>query len=294
MNKFLRYQSNLMYLTVCIVLILGSVVMTTLGANQNILEATYQYLFMLIPVVLYILLSNQSFKTVLRLKKVSAKKILIAALIAVSAQPFVSLVAIAMQQFFPTYGMAYMPEEGGNIFYSLFLIALTPAICEEVFMRGVVLHGHRGLPVWKVAIMNGVLFGLFHNNFDQMFYAAAFGAILAFVVLYTDSIYPAMIMHFIMNGLSVLGDFYPENIYVKATYFYQSNNVLLVLFGLASLAVVILLIRVLKKQSGEKCNEQLTETHEEVEKISLQPKIAYPEWPLIFAAVIAVMYALIG
>ena len=116
MNKYLRYQSNLMYLFVCIILILGSVAMTVLGANQDIMEATYQYLFMLIPVVIYILLSNQSFKQVLRLNKISVKKILIALLIADVAQPLLSLVAIAMQQLFPTYGMAYMPEGNVNIF----------------------------------------------------------------------------------------------------------------------------------------------------------------------------------
>lgn len=291
MNKTLRYQSNLMYLVVCIVLILGSVAMTMLGANENIMEATYQYLFMLIPVVVYILLSNQSIKTVLRLKKTSVKSMLLALLIAVVAQPFISLVAIAMQQLFPSYGMMYMPEEGGSLLYSLFLIALTPAICEEIFMRGVVLHGHRGLPVWKVAILNGVLFGLFHNNFDQMFYAAAFGAILAFVVLYTDSIYPAVLMHFVMNGLSVLGDFYPENIYMRATYFYESNFVLLLIFGIASLAATILLIRVLKKNAPDTCN-QLVQSEEQSN--ALDDDVVYPEWPLIFAAAIAVIFSVMG
>jgi len=244
-------------------------------------------------------LSNQSFKKVLRLNKVSPSKILIASLIAIISQPFISLVAITMQQLFPSYGMMYMPTSGevgmGGLIFSLFLIALTPAICEEVFMRGVVLSGHRGLKVSKVAIFNGVLFGLFHNNFDQMFYAAAFGAILAFVVLYTDSIYPAVIMHFIMNGLSVLGDFYPENFYTRVTYLYESNIAILIPLGIASLVAVTLLVVYLKRQSSKKANELIIEQQEEASKQNESiNKIAYPEWPLIFATAISIVYSVVG
>lgn len=91
--------------------------------------------------------------------------------------------------FYPPMGETPVMGSGNLFFLSLFIIAVTPAICEEVFMRGVVLDGYRNIPLWKAAIMNGVLFGLFHNNFMQLSYTSIVGIILTYVVVLTNSIY---------------------------------------------------------------------------------------------------------
>lgn len=185
-----------------------------------------------------------------------------------------------------------------GIWMSLFVIALTPAICEEVFMRGAVLSGHRNVKLWKAAILNGVLFGLFHNNFGQLFYATAFGIILTFVVVLTDSIYPSIIMHFIMNGLSVLTEFYPNSAYMKFTTWYESNLAVLIPLGVISVAAVVSLLIWLKKISvrkeehepiKEEADEQLPAELPDINKNN----IAYPEWPLFTATAISITYSLI-
>ena len=86
----------------------------------------------------------------------------------------------------------------------IFLVAVLPSICEEFAMRGglftVLRKSYRGGIFY---ILMAAAFGLFHQNITQLAYTALFGALMAFVVVKTKSVYPAMIIHFVNNGLSV-------------------------------------------------------------------------------------------
>jgi membrane protease YdiL (CAAX protease family) len=292
-----RFRSNIFYLIVCIVLVLGNELAYVMGISDDFMEVSYQYLFILLPVVLFILITKKSFKKTLRLNRVTSLQMVIAIILAVAAQPLTSLAAVVMQLLIGS-GYSVIQEidivGSGNIIFSLFLFALTPAICEEVFMRGVVLDGHKKLPIWQVAILNGVLFGLFHNNFDQLSYATVFGIILAFVTIKTDSIYPAVVMHFIMNGLSTVNEFYPENLYARFCYLYESSALGLVIASVISLIAIIILIKWLSKTSESKIIDDDTELKQQEATVTpVQPVIAYPEWPLLLGTAISVVYSML-
>lgn len=296
--NYARYRSNLFYLIVCIALVLGSFGLEIAGMDYATMDISFQYILILLPVILYVLLTRQKFKKVLRLNKVNPLQILIAFLLAIVSQPIIGLIDVAMQNVIGTGGQMQIPMgQSYGIWVSLFVIALTPAICEEVFMRGAVLSGHRNVKLWKAAILNGVLFGLFHNNFGQLFYATAFGIILTFVVVLTNSIYPSIVMHFIMNGLSVLMDFYPNSTYVKFTTWYEYNLAVLIPLGVISLAAVVGLLIWLKKISGSKKEQEPIKEADEQIPAELTEinnnSIAYPEWPLLMATAISITYSLI-
>ena len=99
-------------------------------------------------------------------------------------------------------------ESPGRVLWLLGLVALTPAICEEVLFRGVLLAGTRSnLTPLRVVLLNGVVFGLFHVPSATVFRllpSAILGILLAWVVLRTRSIWPGMLMHFINNGSIVI------------------------------------------------------------------------------------------
>lgn len=296
--NYARYRSNLFYLIVCIALVLGSFGLEIAGMDYATMDISFQYILILLPVILYVLLTRQKFKKVLRLNKVNPLQILIAFLLAIVSHPIIGLIDVAMQNVIGTGGQMQIPMgQSYGIWVSLFVIALTPAICEEVFMRGAVLSGHRNVKLWKAAILNGVLFGLFHNNFGQLFYATAFGIILTFVVVLTNSIYPSIVMHFIMNGLSVLMDFYPNSTYVKFTTWYEYNLAVLIPLGVISLAAVVGLLIWLKKISGSKKEQEPIKEADEQIPAELTEinnnSIAYPEWPLLMATAISITYSLI-
>lgn len=85
----------------------------------------------------------------------------------------------------------------------LFYLAITPAICEELMFRGLLMDTKSGLNMHKLALLNGLMFGLFHVGFDQVFYCIWMGTLLGYVTIITRSIFPAMIIHFLNNAIAV-------------------------------------------------------------------------------------------
>jgi membrane protease YdiL (CAAX protease family) len=89
----------------------------------------------------------------------------------------------------------------------LFLLALTPAVCEEMVFRGVLLGGTRSLETWRILLLNGVVFGAFHLSLGTVvrFLATAWlGIVITWTVLRTGSIWTGVLMHFLNNGAIVL------------------------------------------------------------------------------------------
>jgi sodium transport system permease protein len=99
-------------------------------------------------------------------------------------------------------------ESPSRLLWLLALLALTPAICEEVVFRGVLLAGIRGrASAVRVAVFNGLVFGAFHVSFESAFRflpTAWLGFILAWAVLSTRSIWVGVLMHFVNNGSIVV------------------------------------------------------------------------------------------
>lgn len=90
------------------------------------------------------------------------------------------------------------------LWLALFLLALSPAIVEEISMRGIILSNYRSKPVLTTCLINGLFFGLFHMNINQFIYAFAMGVVLCFVVHVTGSIVSAMVIHFTINASSLI------------------------------------------------------------------------------------------
>ncbi len=99
-------------------------------------------------------------------------------------------------------------ESTSRLVWLLALLALTPAICEEVVFRGVLLAGIRGrASAVRVAAFNGLVFGAFHISFESAFRflpTAWLGFVLAWAVLSTRSIWVGVLMHFVNNGSIVV------------------------------------------------------------------------------------------
>lgn len=84
---------------------------------------------------------------------------------------------------------------------------LLPALCEETAHRGMLLNGIKRYGVGKAILISGLLFGLIHLNINQFFYATIIGWFLGMLTIVSNSIYPAMIVHFMNNFLSTCGEF---------------------------------------------------------------------------------------
>jgi sodium transport system permease protein len=90
-------------------------------------------------------------------------------------------------------------------FWMLALVALSPAICEEMFFRGALLSGlRRDLSRWRVVAWEMALFGAVHLSIYRFVPTALLGGVLTLCVLRARSIVPAMLLHGAYNALLVL------------------------------------------------------------------------------------------
>jgi len=85
------------------------------------------------------------------------------------------------------------------------MLALTPAICEEVLFRGYIQRqSERAWGVWGGAIFTGVAFGLYHLRLTQAIPLGLLGTYLAWLTWRSGSLIPAMIVHLANNSFAAV------------------------------------------------------------------------------------------
>lgn len=100
-------------------------------------------------------------------------------------------------------------------FWAAFLIiAVTPAVCEEVVFRGVFLKSlnpqkHK----WAAIAICGVIFGIFHGDVFRFVPTAIGGVVMAYILLESGNMFYNCFFHFINNLLPVILLFSMKDVY---------------------------------------------------------------------------------
>jgi hypothetical protein len=85
------------------------------------------------------------------------------------------------------------------------MLALVPGICEEVLFRGYAQRQfERASGPAGGILLSGVLFGLYHLRPSQVLPLAMLGLYLAYLTWRTGSLWPAVLVHILHNGLAVV------------------------------------------------------------------------------------------
>lgn len=139
-----------------------------------------------------------------------------------------------------------MPEFSnvGYYFLALFVLAIMPAIGEEIFMRGTVFSGLATRDIWFGVLMSGLFFSLMHANPVQTVHQFGLGVVLAIVVALSGSVWAGVIIHFFNNFISLtLTAYLPQvdELYVKLGYFNWLTGAASVIVGLVLLACLLYL-----------------------------------------------------
>lgn len=96
--------------------------------------------------------------------------------------------------------------------FLLLTMALTPAVCEELLFRGYLQRQVERRLGWVMSIVAvGLFFGLYHLRLTQFVPLALLGSYLGYVTWATGSLYTAMLVHLLNNGLAVLVGVYARS-----------------------------------------------------------------------------------
>lgn len=109
-------------------------------------------------------------------------------------------------------GVGTIYSDAGVLVAELCFTALLPAIFEELTDRGLLLRSLKEIKNERtVVVVAALMFGLCHQNAMQTGYAFIGGLVFAYLAVKTGSIVPGMIIHFLNNAVSVLGDWASQN-----------------------------------------------------------------------------------
>jgi sodium transport system permease protein len=95
--------------------------------------------------------------------------------------------------------------------HALLLLALLPAICEELLFRGFLMSGLRASAGRATCVLvTAVVFGTFHFIIFKMPLTVGLGVVLGLLCWHSRSILPGMIMHVMHNGLLLSMVLWPQ------------------------------------------------------------------------------------
>jgi sodium transport system permease protein len=158
------------------------------------------------PALLMTVMLTSSPRQTLLLTKPALWTVPGAVLLAIALHPTFKLLQLLVTQLYPvSQGMEEAMKSlhiASNLWPAIFLMALVPAICEELAFRGFILSGfrHLGHKWWAIAA-SSLMFGVTHTVLQQSFVACLVGALIGYVAVQTGSIFPGMAFHFTHNSL---------------------------------------------------------------------------------------------
>ena len=156
------------------------------------------------PAIIYLIITRQSVKSTLKLNKLYFKDALLIILLAFVCQPIMTFFSLISQFFFENeIGNFVTGIVDSPYIILLLVIAVLPAITEEITIRGVILSGYEDKNIYLACSITGLLFGIMHLDPQQFLYAAVLGFVLALVVRITNSIFSSALIHFLINGTSI-------------------------------------------------------------------------------------------
>ena len=183
----------------------GSLLLKSSGTMATLLVTEYG--FFLAPTLLLILGYGFAFRRTLALRRPPLLGLLAAVLIGSSAWAVVAGILIRLLP--PPESLVRALEQlllldgaPAPLWLVWLVIAVTPAICEEMFFRGFVLSGLRRLGLWPALFTCALLFGVAHSSVYRLIPTFFIGLLLSWLVWKTGSIWTGIVAHALNNGVA--------------------------------------------------------------------------------------------
>lgn len=177
-----------------------------MGVQDDMLLQFFIEAFLALPGIFYLVMRRLSVKEGLGVRAVDWRDWLLMIPLALCLDKIAEFINVVSQLFVENSIGNHVAELVIKypFLVAFFVVAVMPALCEELIYRGVLFQGYRKSGVWIAALLTAFLFGMMHMNLNQFSYAFALGLIFALVREITGSILPAVLLHIYINGKSVV------------------------------------------------------------------------------------------
>ena len=202
------------------VLVLGFFVQLAVGSSAPTtwLELVKTILIVLIatigmPAILMAMFLTRNPRKSLRLNLCSVPAACAAVLMAISFHPLVMWFSGFVLYVYPMQGdvagksefVSGLVDQAPGLWAIILLMAVAPAIIEELAFRGFILSGLQGMRNrWQAILLTSILFGLAHFAIQQAIITFAIGMVLGVIAIETRSLIPCMLYHATHNSITLM------------------------------------------------------------------------------------------
>ena len=213
--------------------------------------------------ILFAFYIKSDFKKVFSLKLPKFKHLLGSAILWIGCYLLVFILTNIIMYYFPqnqeiVEGLNDALFIKDNLLLNLLIVAVMPAICEEMFFRGFILTSFKNnQKSYKGAIIfSGILFGIMHMDFIRIIPTSILGISFAYAVCKSNSIGVGMFMHFLNNGFAVIVTHMSSKLVQNVnsselTYLSISQISLIFIISLMFISLAVLLFKEKKKEFKE-------------------------------------------
>ena len=101
---------------------------------------------------------------------------------------------------------SFLPDYGGwKIVPVMLVVAVLPAIFEEIFFRGILLFNtEEEVGAVRTIFIVGFCFSLYHGSVEQTVYQFICGCLFAFLAIRSRSVAPTVLAHFLNNAVVIV------------------------------------------------------------------------------------------
>ncbi|MBI5402185.1 MAG: CPBP family intramembrane metalloprotease [Ignavibacteriae bacterium] len=230
-------------------------------STTRIILSFAQFMFLLFPALILSMMRGNNFRDTFRVKKPDLVIFFLSVFGLVLVQPFLQAYLVIQNKLifslpFGTEAIKQVKDLFDSLeqttmslvtahsipefIFVIFVIAVTPAICEEFLFRGIVFRNFEKVSLRRNAMfLTGLLFALFHFHPFNLIPLILLGFYLTFITYYSGSIFTAVACHFLNNFISAFSVF----IFGKENFAEPDiSGMQLMQFGLLGLLSIVLFV----------------------------------------------------
>jgi len=167
-----------------------------------------EFIIILLPPLILLKVRKYDLVGVLRLNRVSILNLFIILCMMLFSIWIVTILNLfnlwLIKAIFGRVIISPLPISETPMLLNILLIGGSAGICEEVMFRGVIQRSLERVSVFWSILLTGLLFGLFHMDFQKFLGTFLLGVLIGFIVYRTNSLFAGMFAHFTNNTLAVI------------------------------------------------------------------------------------------
>lgn len=181
--------------------------------NMYTITLISELVIILLPVLIFTYVKKLDFKKVFRLNNPGFLPMLLIVPAAFGA--YVTAMAlngllIYLLQFFGEIPITPIPVPRNfqELVTGILVIAVTPAVCEELMHRGLLLSAYERRGTKRALVITSLLFGIFHFDITNLLGPIFLGLLIGYYVIRTNSIWAGIFAHFLNNTIAELHQYF--------------------------------------------------------------------------------------